>query len=299
MLLRQFGSEPFLEGLRAVDAGTLVLGLLLAVPVTLCCAWRWSVVAHALGDRLPLSAAVASSYRAQLLNTTLPGGVLGDVHRGVSHGRSVGDPGRGLRGVAWERFAGQLIQVCVTVVVLWVLPSPVRAALPGAAVAAGFVAILVVVAAVAHHGRADVVSRVLRVARRDVRRIVARRFWPPLVLASALALAGHVATFLVAARAAGVSASPVRVLPLALLVLVAMAVPLNVAGWGPREGVSAWAFASAGLTADRGVATAVVYGVMVLVGSLPGAVVLVAGTLHRRSGGVTASQPMPKGSQHG
>ena len=50
-----------------------------------------------------------------------------------------------------------------------------------------------------------------------------------------------------------------------------MAVPMNIAGWGPREGVAAWAFAAAGLSATQGVATAVVYGVMVLVASLPGA----------------------------
>ena len=49
----------------------------------------------------------------------------------------------------------------------------------------------------------------------------------------------------------------------------------SVAGWGPREGATAWAFAAAGLGADQGVATAVVYGVMVLVASLPGALFLV------------------------
>jgi glycosyltransferase 2 family protein len=49
----------------------------------------------------------------------------------------------------------------------------------------------------------------------------------------------------------------------------------SVAGWGPREGATAWAFAAAGLGAELGVATAVVYGVMVLVASLPGALVLV------------------------
>jgi hypothetical protein len=41
--------------------------------------------------------------------------------------------------------------------------------------------------------------------------------------------------------------------------------------------VTAWAFAAAGLGASLGVATAVVYGVMVFVASLPGAVVLAAG----------------------
>jgi hypothetical protein len=39
--------------------------------------------------------------------------------------------------------------------------------------------------------------------------------------------------------------------------------------------VAAWVFGAAGLGAQRGVATAVVYGVMALVASLPGAAVLV------------------------
>jgi hypothetical protein len=46
--------------------------------------------------------------------------------------------------------------------------------------------------------------------------------------------------------------------------------------------VTAWVFASAGLGAQRGAATAVTYGVIVLAASLPGALVLVAGLLPRR-----------------
>jgi hypothetical protein len=91
-------------------------------------------------------------------------------------------------------------------------------------------------------------------------------------------VAGHAATFLIAARSAGVTAPPSELLPLALLVMQAAALP-NVGGWGPREGATAWAFGAAGLGASLGVATAVVYGVMALVASLPGAVVLVAAEL--------------------
>ena len=65
--------------------------------------------------------------------------------------------------------------------------------------------------------------------------------------------------------------------------MLAMAIPLNIGGWGPREGVAAWAFAAAGLGAAQGVAAAVVYGVMALVATLPGAVVLVAAWLRRQS----------------
>jgi len=38
-----------------------------------------------------------------------------------------------------------------------------------------------------------------------------------------------------------------------------MGIPTNIGGWGPREGAAA---SAAGLGADQGVATAVVYGVM-------------------------------------
>jgi hypothetical protein len=63
--------------------------------------------------------------------------------------------------------------------------------------------------------------------------------------------------------------------------LLATGVPTNIAGWGPREGVTARAFGAAGLGADRGLSTAVVYGVLVLVASLPGAAVLVVAWIRR------------------
>ena len=90
-----------------------------------------------------------------------------------------------------------------------------------------------------------------------------------------LVLAGHLAMFVLAARAAGSDASVGRLLPLALLALLAMGLPLNIGGWGPREGVTAWAFGAAGLGAGTGLTVAVVYGVLSFVASLPGAVVLV------------------------
>jgi hypothetical protein len=51
----------------------------------------------------------------------------------------------------------------------------------------------------------------------------------------------------------------------------------SIGGWGPREGATAWVFAAAGLGAERGAATAVAYGIMVLAASLPGGLVLIVG----------------------
>ena len=54
------------------------------------------------------------------------------------------------------------------------------------------------------------------------------------------------------------------------------AIPLNLAGWGPREGAAAWAFARGGARARRrGRPWPSTYGVLSLVATLPGAVLLV------------------------
>jgi hypothetical protein len=86
-----------------------------------------------------------------------------------------------------------------------------------------------------------------------------------------------------------VTSSTLQFLPLAVLVLVAMAVPTNIGGWGPREGMAAWAFAAAGLGAGLGVATATVYGVLALAAILPGAPLIAAARLQRRRWHVPAA----------
>lgn len=276
-LLWRLGTGPFLDGLRLIGGWALAAALGIGALTTVCCAWRWSLVAGGLGVRLPLPQAVAHCYRSVFLNATLPGGVLGDVDRAVRHGRDVGDVGRGVRAVVWERTAGQVVQVALAVVILCALPSPVRPYLPAATalvVAAGLGAVLLA-RALPRKGPSRWASA-LRAAAADVRDgLFARRTWLGVVLASAVAVAGHLATFLVAARTAGATAPLSQLVPLTLLALLAMGVPANVAGFGPREGVAAWAFAAAGMTAAQGVATAMVYGALVLVSSLPGAAVLV------------------------
>src|SRR5580700_12180293 len=129
-LWRHVGAAPFEDGLRAVTWQAVLAAVMLTVLTTVCSAWRWRVVARALGVDIGLPDAVCAYYRSLFLNSVLPGGVLGDVHRAVMHGRSAGDVAVGLRAVGWERLWGQVIQAVVTVVVLLTLPSPVRPALP-------------------------------------------------------------------------------------------------------------------------------------------------------------------------
>ena len=126
--------------------------------------------------------------------------------------------------------------------------------MPLVAIAVAVAAVAVVLVARARPGGGrSAWARMRGAAVRDIRdALLARRAWPGIALASALVVAGHALTFLIAARTAGTTAPLSQMLPLALLVMMAMVLP-SVGGWGPREGVTAWAFGAAGLgVATRG-----------------------------------------------
>jgi uncharacterized membrane protein YbhN (UPF0104 family) len=226
---------------------------------------------------------VADYYRALFLNAALPGGVLGDVHRAVRHGQSAGDLGRGVRAVVLERTAGQVMLAAVGAVVLLTMPSPVlneaRDLTPvllfAAAGAFAVVAAVRMNRAPSRRDRSNPTA--LRTTLDEAREaLLSRRNGPGVAVSSVIVLAGHLATFVLAARVAGATASVAVLLPLAVLALLAMGLPLNVGGFGPREGVTAWAFGAAGLGAGSGLAVSVVYGVLSFVAALPGVLVLVA-----------------------
>ena len=283
VLVWRLGGGPFQAGLRSIDAWSLVAATALTVIATVCCAWRWRLVARGLGIEVALPAAIAAYYRSQFLNSALPGGVLGDVHRGVRHGREAHDVSRALRAVAWERSAGQIVQLAVAALVLIVLPSPVRADMP-VVVLIGAVALVLVAVGLrtlpaTRHSRW---GRIRHAVVRDLRTgVTARGIAPGVVLASCGVVAAHLAVFVVAAHAVGADVSVLRLVPLATLVLVATALPTNIGGWGPREGAAAWVFGAAGLSASQGLTVSVLYGALVLVATLPGLVVIAGEHLGR------------------
>lgn len=291
VLVWQLGSAPFVHGMRSVDGRAVLAAGCTGLVATVACAWRWQLVARRLGVELALPDAVGACYRSQLLNTVLPGGVLGDVERGVHSGRSTGDVGRGLRAVVWERSAGQAVQAALLLLALVLLPSPLRPFLP---VPLAVLAVAAVVVALG--GRGGAVGRwsprVLTTVRSDVSRaLLHRSAWPGVVLSSAVVVAAHATTFVVAAAAVGTAVPLGHLVPLALLNLAAMSLPLSLAGWGPREGAAAWSFAVSGHGAAQGVAVATTYGLLAAAATLPGLVVVLLAWRRRRAVGPAVPAP--------
>ena len=282
-----------LAGLRP---GWVAAALAVTVVQVVLSAWRWRYTAGRLGLHLPLRRAVAEYYLATFLNQVLPGGVGGDIARAWRHASHEGSGGEAVSAVVLERVSGQVVMTGVAVLSGLVLVSAGLARLPTPG-AAGVLVLTVAVAAgvlaappmARRLGRLPVLGQALAHARTAL----LGRALPVQLLTSLVVVGSYLAVFVLGARSLGVETPTAALLPLVAPVLVTMLVPVTVAGWGLREGAAAALWATAGLTPADGVAISVAYGLLVLVSSLPGAVLLALIPLARRRSGDPGRRPGP------
>ncbi len=271
-LVSHLGTSPFERSLDVLTTWPILTALLLGVLTTTAQALRWRTVAqgYAAADGLTRTRAVAECYRAALLNAVLPGGVLGDA---VRVWRQRPQRERGLRSsaqaVIGERVVGTvLLALAVAAVLLPLEPMMSAIALAGAVGAIG------------------VAAPTLK--RLSLRGQVSVWGW------SLVSLISLITKFGVAAVALGTVSDLTNVVTLALIALAGMSIPLGVGGFGPREAVTAVAFAAVGLSADAGVATAAAYGMLAAVSALPGVAVML---FDLRRDGRAKSTSVIEGSQ--
>jgi uncharacterized membrane protein YbhN (UPF0104 family) len=269
-----------LERLRALDPLWVATALATSVVQVVASAWRWRYTAHRLGVRLSLGRAVAEYYRATFLNQVLPGGVVGDVSRALRHRGASADDSRerrsAIHAVLLERVSGQVVMSAVAVGSAALLLAG-SGAPPAAWIGAGVVAaMLIAVAAAALRRGSGAGWRAWFAA--DARAALGGSALPVQLASSLLVVATYLATWLLAALAVGSAVPAGLLLTIAAPVLVAMLLPVSVAGWGLREGAAAALGGVVGVGSGDGsvevVAISVAYGVLVLAGSLPGAVLI-------------------------
>lgn len=296
--------DRILSRLGEARPSWVVLALGISVLQVAASAWRWRFTVRRLGIGLPFREALREYYLATFLNQVLPGGVAGDVSRAWRHTRVrgvAGDrKGTAVRGVVLERASGQLVMTAAAGASILALPLPAPAApvVLAGGVAAGAVLAVAIVVALRRRGGGSVLPRTARRSWREFRTaLLGREAITAQLVSSGVVVASCIAMYLTVARAIGVEEPFPVLLPLVAPILVAMLVPFSVAGWGVREGAAAALWATAGLPAAEGVAVSVTYGVLVLVSSLPGGLVLARGLVVRRrspsGGGARPAPPTP------
>ncbi len=248
---------------------------------TVLSAMRWRLTARQLGQTIPLTRAIGEYYLAQVVNQSLPGGVLGDAGRAVRARHQAGLRRAGAA-VAIERLAGQVALFLVLAAgALAVTLMPGGLTLPswvmgliGALLSVGLIAMLAIGGAGQLPGRAGTIARDLRGALRVT--LLAPGALPRQVALNLAITGANLAAFAFCAAATGTMMSPVETAVLVPLILLTMILPLTVSGWGLREGAAAGLFPLIGASAQAGLAASLAFGLMFLASTLPGLLVLLA-----------------------
>jgi len=275
------------RALASAHWGWLGLALIALSLQTVLSALRWRLTARQLGISLGAGHAIAEYYLAQVVNQSLPGGMVGDAGRAV---RARGQAGLLASGqaVVSERLAGQIAMFAVLAVgftVTLAIPGgldwPDWLALPVALLLACGLALPFALLWLTHLpgalGRATA------------------GFWKALhaALATRQALPGQIglsigtalcnlSAFAFCARAVGPALDLAAITALVPLILFTMLIPISISGWGLREGAAAALLPLAGTSASDGLATSIAFGLVFIVAVLPGLAVLWRGARRER-----------------
>lgn len=260
-LWRQLQTDQVLSLLARLDWRWLGLAAALGPLQIWLAAARWRQATELVGGRLSAGRAVREVALSTLLNQLLPGGVAGDGVRAWRARSGAGDLGRAVETVVYDRWVGLLVHVAVTVlgVGAWMRLYP-EVAVP-VAVYSVLAVLLAALPALAW------ASRIGPVARTVLARAAPGQLGRSLLLTS---------TFLAGFSLCGLAVGqPLGGLALAVvpLVLLAMALPVSIGGWGLREASAALLLPRFGWTEEAAVAVSVAYGLSALLGATPGVLV--------------------------
>lgn len=256
--------------LGSLHPGWVLTALALSALQLALSAWRWHFTAQRLDLHLPWRTALREYLLASFINQVLPGGVVGDASRAWRHARETARTGPAVRAVIIERGSGQLVMALVAVPAVlsllgWAPAIPVWST----AAAAGLLLLLAAPLLPTVHTEEPPGMR------SDLRRALFSPGALPLqLIGSALVVATYLGVFLAAGRAIGATLPSLELVVLVPPILLAMLIPVTIAGWGLREGAAAAVWATAGHDPAEGAAIAVAYGLLVLVATLPGALCL-------------------------
>jgi len=280
-LLWHVSGGKLVERIAGADTLWVAAGFGCATAAMGFAAMRWRYTALSVGARITVERSLAEFYLAAFLNQVLPGGIAGDALRAWRHGKREaeverGGMGRAIRAVVIERISNQtVIAICALVsLTLWMwMPGAfghTRVWVPLVGFAAVVASVPVVIAVMARRHAGGRIDRLLRDGRQA---LLGRSMLAQLGLGF-LVIGSCVAMFYCAARAVHAPLSLYHLLALVPGALFAMSIPISIGGWGLREASAVALWTMAGLSPDAALASSVLYGLLALLGALPGAIVL-------------------------
>jgi uncharacterized membrane protein YbhN (UPF0104 family) len=279
-LFRFIDLSQVVERLRLLSPAYLAVIFAIVLVQNVLLALRWSIVADFCGAGVGNVLAVRFTIISMFFNQTLPGTLGGDSARVLL---SVGVGVRvkpAFLGVVIDRVLALIVLIGLVVASLPVLAVTLvdtrlvygMTGLAGALVL-GILVFLALPALVPNSWLRWRLPRLLiELARSTSALLTDRRL---IGLTVPLAVAGHVlsgAVVVVCASAMNIAIDPILAVILMLPSLLAMAIPVSVAGWGVREGAMVMALGQVGVIPPDALALSVAFGLIYLLAGIPGGV---------------------------
>jgi uncharacterized protein (TIRG00374 family) len=267
-----------------LDSGPLAMAFALLLLQAVLAAWRWLTVLEALAAPLPFGQAFRLFFVGAFFNQVLPGAVGGDAVRAYQTYKAGLGLAPAVNSVMLERAATVLALVFMVAAMQPLLAArigdnPALLVFPLLSVA-GIAGVLVL----SILDRLPASLRRWRLVRGLAHLAAGTRalFFRPrnAVAVLAVSVLGHVNLALaVYALAVGldISVSPLDCMILVPPVILVTTLPISIAGWGVREGAMVTAFGFIGVPAESALVLSLIFGITVVVASLPGGVLWLAG----------------------
>lgn len=270
-----------MEDLRRVDAATVVAALVLFLAQMILVARRWGTLMHlvGVGDGFSFPRLVQIMWTATFLNTTLVSSVGGDAFRLWTVVRGGNPLGKSINSIFLDRLAA-LMALMVLIAVS--LPY-VKELLPDQDFWSYAMLIAVSLAGFAALLHADRLPRRIRHWRlvqglanlaADTRRLTLHM--DNLLPVAGLSLFVHLLSILVVYVLAGGLEIEISFLDCFFLVppvILAMTLPISIAGWGVREGAMIVALGLVGVPQESALVLSVLFGLGITLAALPGGVI--------------------------
>jgi uncharacterized protein (TIRG00374 family) len=291
----QMGTGAALEAVTGIGSGRLLLAVGLHCMVFILSALRWWLLLSTTNAPLPFSRALPSYYLGVFLNNFLPTSMGGDVAR-IVHLRLRGLSTKALIGSALvDRIIG--LTVIITIGAFSALAAPTIPLGADKVTALAFLALAALVTplllmtphavrlvnrfAERYHG-----TRI----RRAIIEIVGlcqsyRRAKPVLLAAYGITVLMQcivIFIYFLLGNGIGVGLTLLTYFAVIPLVFVAASLPISIGGLGVREGVLVGMLVAARVDGQLALGLSILYLLVLWTASLPGAFVILAGTLMRR-----------------
>jgi uncharacterized membrane protein YbhN (UPF0104 family) len=262
------------DRLAQLSVGVILGAIGLQLLSTLTAAWRWQLIQHWLGYPAERGFYLKAYFKGSLFNQLLPTSIGGDAYRILENGHRINNHKEAFYGVFIDRIAGLIGLLMLNGIALIWLPDLLPAALTQ-----GIQIILLIGFAGAIFGltlhRLPAWQFPLWSSLQTLSRRFAQVYHCPssISLQLGLSILTHLFTMLILlllGNALGLHFDllvyMVVIPPIILLTLL----PISFAGWGIREGAMLGIFALLDAPAETILVLSVVYGLTLIVSSLPG-----------------------------